>query len=167
MSVRKSAYLLFSLCFATTANASESNQLLWKTVNAWTIQVTDTDQPLCSARTFWDDGTKMKLGYFETNAVPQMQIENPNWTNGSGAYGLVVQFGSEFPWRQPNSATDEALSLRVAGGDLSFFENMMGVLNVSVRYAKDPVQTLPLNGALEAYYELKRCQSLVTGTASK
>lgn len=167
MSIRKSACLLFSLCFASTSNASENNQLLWKTVNAWTIQVTDTQRPLCSARTFWDDGTKMKLGYFETSSMPQMQIENPKWTNGSGPFGLVVQFGSELPWRQPNSDTNEALSLRVAGNDLSFFESIMGGLNVSVRYAKDPIQTLPLNGALEAYHELRRCQSLVTGTASK
>lgn len=168
MSIRNTACLLFSLSLSTTANASQDKQVLWKNMASWIIQVSDSARPMCSARKFWDDGTQMQIGYLETSDKPQLLVENPAWNGqiGTGKFGLVVQFGSESPWRQPNSSSEEPLNLRVTARDLRFFENMMGVLNLNVKYAKNPVQNLSLDGAWDAYNELIRCQSLVTGTAN-
>lgn len=173
MGFRSTILFLASFCVGTSAFASNGPENLWKNLDAWSVHVTDTARPVCTARTFWEDGTRLALGFTQESGAPQMIVENPAWRGGksAGDYSLIVQFGSASPWRIPKTSaqetSDDFQSLRVQARSLDFFEGMMGTLNLNVRYAQSPVQTLSLRGALEAYHELSRCQALVTGTASK
>ena len=157
---------------AMTPSLAFGNQpLLWKDVGQWTVRVTNDAKPACFASVFWQDGTKVTLGFDKGKRTPSMVVENPDWVAvpQNDGYDLVVQFGSQTPWRVPSEIStrreDNLASLRIEARDLLFFEEMMGVSNLNVRFGSDNVDHFDMSDGYEVFAELDLCQNTMSGLA--
>lgn len=144
---------------AVTASASMAKDVptkIWKDVGNWQVQI---KPGMCLARTSWPGGTGIQLAFRPGTSLTDFVLSNPAWkpTDDDNGYDLIVQFGSQMPWRVPGNSVRE-LDLRIEG-QIGFFHEMMQEERMVIRYAGKYVDELTLEDAAAAVFALKDCQN--------
>lgn len=165
------AIVAVGLSSAMPVNALENQTVLWKDIGPWTIRVVEEGNGFCEATAYWPGGTHVTLGFSANRRTPRMVVSNPEWQTGNRekGYDLIVQFGSQMPWRVPSlpaSQSDTGLDLRIEARDLLFFEDIMGAQQFGVRFGDQSVVQFDMGASFDALLELGSCQTNVAGDRS-
>jgi len=153
-------------------SAQDFQKVLWKSVGPWTVQVVEGNQNYCEASAYWPGGTSVTLGYAEKRKTPKLVMSNPDWLSGdvtgnsnSRSFDLIVQFGSQMPWRVPSAGTsgqESEIGLQIEGRDLTFFAEILGVQNFGIRIGNQTVTRLEMEKSVAALNELADCQNAIS-----
>lgn len=147
---------------ATPVNAVEAEIAEWGEVRGWAIGVDFTVGNGCFISTDFEDGTRFRLGFDNTNDAVFIVVGNPNWQSieDGKEYDIKVRMDRASPWlATATGGRLDGLPVLVAyTTESNFVVEFMRKREIRVEYEGVEIANLSLRGSSAAIQEMVRCQ---------
>lgn len=150
---------------SNTLQAKEKDTFKWKNVGPWEVRIDKTLDFGCFLYAIYEGGTAVRIGFDVGRDSAYLMLGDIDWESIEVGkdYNITMQFDDEVPWEVKATAIRMGYPFLMAyTKQWDFFKEFGRKHYLSVKYKKQEIALLKLNGSAAAVKELLNCQTAVT-----